>query len=67
MCYTTEISWDFDLSYKLKQRMLEDNYLKEAEMVVILVQFLRGLVYIHDQSICHRDIKASNLIGKTFE
>ncbi len=64
LCYTTEISWDFDLSYKIKQRMLKDLHFSEHEIIEILYQFLSGLVYIHNKNICHRDIKAANLIGK---
>jgi calcium-dependent protein kinase len=52
---------------ELFDRIVEKEFYKEHEAVIIFRQILRALNYIHSQGIAHRDLKPENFLLETKE
>eukprot|EP01129_Flabellula_baltica_P013812 TRINITY_DN6495_c0_g1_i2.p1 TRINITY_DN6495_c0_g1~~TRINITY_DN6495_c0_g1_i2.p1 ORF type:complete len:445 (+),score=64.19 TRINITY_DN6495_c0_g1_i2:6-1340(+) len=53
---------DHDLAGLLKALGDKDEWLSEPEVKCYMFQLLKGLQFLHENNILHRDIKASNLL-----
>ena len=54
---------EHDLSWKLETQRTKKLYLSEKEIWKTFIQITRGLAILHENSICHRDIKVIRLLG----
>lgn len=56
---------DFYLGGTLYDRLAEEDRHTEREAANVLQQVLKGVAYMHDKMVCHRDLKAEHVMLKT--
>ena len=51
-----------DWNSEIKKRILAKKYYKENELIIILKQIVKGLLFLQKNNIAHRDIKPQNIL-----
>lgn len=50
---------DFDMAYILRQKKV---HFESQDVKCLLLQLLKGVAYVHENWIIHRDLKTANLL-----
>jgi serine/threonine protein kinase len=62
LCYTMNPSIEGDLRQEITKWLIQGNLFSDSELLKILTQLVSAICYIHENRMCHWDIKPGNIL-----